>query len=139
MAALLLVGVGAGLAVLGWRPRPTDDAIVEAIRSCVTTNLTNEHRAALATSGRTMPDAATAGAWGAELAATRQAKVALWAVDRNWVHEILGRSSSRFLVVAAIEVPGKPRIQGCFEIQPLGEGAAFAFGPYSRWRCYSPL
>jgi hypothetical protein len=138
-AVLLLGGVAAGLVAFGWRARPTDAAIVEAVRSCVTTNLTNQRLTAADAGGRTVPDAATAEALGAELAAIRAAKIAIWSVDRNWLHELLGRSSSRFLVVAAIEVPGKPGVQGCFKVQPLGGDAAFALGPYSRWHCYSPL
>jgi hypothetical protein len=138
-AVLLLGAIVAALVGVGWRARPTDAAIGEAIRSCVSTNLANARLATLREDGRTVPDAAGGAAWGAELGAVREATISLLAVDRNWLHELIGRGGSRFLVLATIEAPGKPRTQGCFRVQPLGGGAAFALGPYSRWHCYSPL
>lgn len=136
----LLAGAVVGLLVaLGWQPRPTDAAIVEAIRACSATNLSNARLASLRDGGRKTPDAPEGAAWGADLAAIREATVTLVAVDRNWLHELIGRGGSRFLVLAAIEVAGKPRTQGCFRVQPLGDDTAFALGPYSRWHCYSPI
>jgi hypothetical protein len=135
-AVALLVAVVAASLAIGWQARPTDAAVIDAIRGCISTNLSGSR---LATLRGTTPDAREAAAWAAEIAAARDATITLMAVDRNWLHELLGRSGSRFLVRATIDVAGKPRTQGCFRVQPLGADSAFALGPYSRWHCYSPI
>lgn len=112
---LLLVGVVGALVGVGWRAQPSDAAVVDAIRASLGAHPSSD------------------------LAAVREARIALQSVDRNWLHELVGRGGSRFVALAVIDVPGRARQQGCFRVRPLGPDAVVALGPYSRWHCYSPL
>ncbi|MFN8544937.1 MAG: hypothetical protein U0807_12155 [Candidatus Binatia bacterium] len=68
-----------------------------------------------------------------------QATITLVDVERNWLHEILGSSTSRFLVTAIVTPPGGPGVERCFGVEPDVAGTALALGPYAGWRCDYPF
>ena len=67
-----------------------------------------------------------------------RATITLHSVQRNWVHEVLGTSASRFLVTATIAPPDGLAVERCFSVEPGLAMTAIAFGPYASWRCDYP-
>ena len=67
------------------------------------------------------------------------ATITLHDVTRNWLHEIFGTATSRFLVTATVAPPDGPAVTLCFGVEPGLAGTAIALGPYAAWRCEFPF
>lgn len=85
------------------------------------------------------PDEVIVEAIRARSPAHARATITLDDVTRNWLHEVFGSSTSRFLVKATVAPPDGPPVKHCFGVEPGLAQTAIALGPYAAWRCDYPF